>query len=546
RPRSRLCPSPRPHSAVTLAPRDAPSHSPLTAVVRLRALSRALALPSRDPSRRCHSLAPPLCILALAPGAPTTQFHAPVTQPRALVTQLPALATRSGTQPLFCAPASPPRLPSGRRLVAHGPTRPSRAFALPPRAPTEPFRASFPPAPLPRTSRAPLFPSRALVVPPLSRRLRAPSPALGGHRFVMAPCRILWCHMTPCHSISTPSPPSLHVPRRLSVLLRPMALPRLPLAPCRTLSCLTPPACAVSLRFCAPWHHVASATPSRAVTLPHRLSAPRHTASPPSCAISRRAVSHPSPPSARPVPPSARLTVSCRALSCCAARSQLPTATPSCPMGLFSAPPDDPVCAPARAVSTPNHAVSMPSRAVSTPSRVLRAAWGLLHPTLSSAPDAAVCAPRRAVSMPRRVLRAPWGRLSPMLPSARSAAPSQRPVTPSSPPLRRRRSSPRALRHRRYPLLRRRPACCRAPIASLRPLYAPLRRRRLTGCLLRHAPPRPRDVLCTAVAMRSATVARACRPPVSTRRRSAAVPCPRVAGSRPSAPTLPSLARPLP
>ncbi|KAA1478543.1 hypothetical protein DENSPDRAFT_934305 [Dentipellis sp. KUC8613] len=271
---SRCRHAPRPHSAVTLAPRDAPSHSPLTAIVRLRALSRAFTLPSRDPSRRCHSLVPPLSILALTPGAPRT--HDALWRPVAVLR--PRVA------------ATPPQ-----QAPSHG-SWPHAALACLRAATTCPdgtFSRLVPPPPLPRTSRAPLLPSRALVAPPLSRRLRAPSPALGGHRFHLDPLATLSPRAAPPLRALAPhgaaSPPSRALPyplvphtaclHRLAALLRPMA----PRCLCYAISCrhaASPPLCTPSHRVAAFLCHFtlrrlapfsAICTPCPSVCTPHRI-----------------------------------------------------------------------------------------------------------------------------------------------------------------------------------------------------------------------------------------------------------------------------------
>ncbi|KAA1479044.1 hypothetical protein DENSPDRAFT_886376 [Dentipellis sp. KUC8613] len=401
--------------------------------------------------------------------------------------------------------------------------------------------------------RAPLAPSRAPVAPPLSRRLRLPSLALGGYRFVMAPCRTLWCHMTLYHGISTRSPPSLPVLCRLSALLRPMALPRLPLVPCHALSCPAPPP---RLTLCR--------TMSRPLRAPlHRLRA----------AWRRRRAAHPLNISPAMFAP----TTSAPALSCPRPALFAPVRHPPAPrcdvFGLHGA-----VCAPHRPLCA-RPALSTPRPALCTPPRALRASWGHL------APHPAVCASRIALTTPPS---GPMGGLAPGLPSARLVPPSSCRAVHSQPrrtifaihrcallPNQRILAVPhlsRVLRHPLavpHPVAPRRSISCpvvgfRAPWRPLPPCYAVCTPRRAVSCLV--APPSrelhstarsalfaPRSAVCTPAARLAprASVSRTAAPPLRvtrptrlplTRCRATvaclssadeAVPHPRVAISRP-------------
>ncbi|KAA1479152.1 hypothetical protein DENSPDRAFT_886478 [Dentipellis sp. KUC8613] len=215
----------------------------------------------------------------------------------------------SSTPLLFRAPVSLPR-PSGRRLVTRDPVWPSRAFTLPPRAPTAPFCTTvppLPPVPSPRSPRSPRVPhwrclACSLRPTPLCPAVTRPSGAVAPQRRLRPPSPLLY-YQGP--SLAAVYCPVVHfctvVPRRrphVAVTCRRVA------PPSRT-HASHPPA-AISCHGEATSHAVwITSHPLGSITPRHTLSNP--FATPSHC-----------------VPRHARRLDSCRATSCAIVPSRTP------------------------------------------------------------------------------------------------------------------------------------------------------------------------------------------------------------------------------
>ncbi|KAA1477891.1 hypothetical protein DENSPDRAFT_885460 [Dentipellis sp. KUC8613] len=188
--------------------------------------------PSRASSRLLHT--PSLC---LVPPLPPAVFVS--CQPRC-INAIPRPSDTLWHPAAIMHPATPP---SRRCFVARDPMRPSRTFALPPRALTAPFCAPHlccPPAPSPCTpsvkSRAPVAPPHLCpavthpsgAVAPLSRLWHRLGTLAYTHAFVARPCTAvtrLPVRQRRCLVARGPVLPSFTISRPLACLLKSTAPP---------------------------------------------------------------------------------------------------------------------------------------------------------------------------------------------------------------------------------------------------------------------------------------------------------------------------------